>query len=56
MVYRPYDNWPANSVPRNPHSPAPASVKQQPVDIPGVLYQSRELYQPVNTQPNKDNK
>lgn len=56
MVYRPYENWPANAVPRNPHSPAPASVKQTPVDIPGVFHQSQQLLQPVASQPSNDNK
>ena len=32
------------------------SVRQQPVEIPGVMYQTRELFQPVVSQPNKDNK
>ena len=36
--------------------PAIPSVRQQPVEIPGVMYQSRELFQPVVSQPNKDNK
>jgi len=36
--------------------PAIPSVKQQPVEIPGVMYQTRELFQPVVSQPNKDNK
>lgn len=37
----------------NPHSPAGA-YKQQPVDIPGVLYQTRQLYQPVVSELPKD--
>jgi len=36
--------------------PAIPSVRQQPVEIPGVMYQTRELFQPVVSQPNKDNK
>jgi hypothetical protein len=32
----------------------PASVKQTPVEIPGVMYQSANLYQPVVIQPPKD--
>ena len=36
--------------------PSIPSVKQQPVEIPGVMYQSRELFQPVVSQSNKDNK
>ena len=35
--------------------PSIPSVKQQPVEIPGVMYQTRELFQPVVGQPNKDN-
>jgi len=35
--------------------PAIPSVRQQPVEIPGVMYQTRELFQPVDSQPNKDN-
>jgi hypothetical protein len=55
MVYRPYNNEDINVRP-NPHSPAPATVKQTPVDIPGVLDQTRSLYQPyVPPQPNKEN-
>lgn len=30
----------------NPHSPATNGYKQTPVEIPGVLHQSRQLYQP----------
>lgn len=55
MVYRPYNNE-NYSVPQNPHSPAPASVKQTPVEIPGVLDQTRNLWQPYVPTPDKDNK
>ena len=41
---------------QNPHSPATSGYKQQPVDIPGVLHQSRQLYQPYTGQVPKDNK
>jgi hypothetical protein len=37
----------------NPHSTAGA-YKQQPVDIPGVLHQTRQLMQPVVSEPAKD--
>jgi len=37
----------------NPHSPTGA-YKQQPVEIPGVLHQTRQLMQPVVSQPAKD--
>lgn len=56
MVYQPY-NPPLTTPPvQNPHSPATSGYRQQPVDIPGVLDQSRNLYQPVISQPNKDSK
>ena len=29
----------------------PASVKQTPVEIPGVMYQTASLYQPVVVKP-----
>ena len=40
----------------NPHSPATNGYKQQPVEIPGVLYQTRELFQPVIAIPPEDKK
>ena len=40
----------------NPHAPAPQTGRQTPVEIPGVMYQTRELFQPVVSQPNKDAK
>jgi hypothetical protein len=40
----------------NPHAPAPQTGRQTPVEIPGVMYQTRELFQPVVSQPNKDSK
>ncbi len=56
MSYQPY-NAPLTTPPvQNPHSPATSGYKQQPVDIPGVLHQSRQLYQPYTGQPTKDNK
>lgn len=36
--------------------PVIPQVKQTAVEIPGVMYQSRELFQPVVAQPNKDAK
>lgn len=36
--------------------PSIPQVKQTPVEIPGVMYQARELYQPVVSQPNQDKK
>jgi hypothetical protein len=35
----------------NPHSPAANGYRQQPVEIPGVLHQTRQLFQPVTMQP-----
>lgn len=50
MSYQPYttDNKTPLTTPPvpNPHSPATSGYRQQPVDIPGVLDQSRRLYQP----------
>ena len=40
----------------NPHSPASNGYKQQPVEIPGVLDQTRQLFQPVIAIPPQDNK
>lgn len=40
----------------NPHSPATGGYKQQPVYIPGVLDQSRNLFQTVVSEPPKDSK
>ena len=52
-TYKPYEPQPLTTPPvPNPHSPASHGVKQQPVDIPGVLDQTRGLYQPY--QPKKD--
>jgi hypothetical protein len=39
---------------QNPHSPVQGGYKQQPVEIPGVLDQTRRLYQPY--VPQKDSK
>jgi hypothetical protein len=40
----------------NPHSPATNGYKQQPVEIPGVLDQTRRLYQPYNPAPTQEQK
>jgi hypothetical protein len=40
----------------NPHSPAANGYKQQPVEIPGVLHQTRQLFQPVIAIPPEDKK
>jgi hypothetical protein len=56
MVYKPYNESLTTPPVQNPHSPATSGYKQQPVDIPGVLDQTRQLYQPVTSQPNQGNK
>jgi hypothetical protein len=41
----------------NPHSPATNGYRQQPVEIPGVLDQTRRLFQPYTPAPtNTDQK
>lgn len=52
-VYTPFNPVPNTPVQQNPHSPATSGYKQQPVDIPGVLDQSRKLYQPYQPKDNK---
>lgn len=54
-MYTPFNPIPNTPVQQNPHSPATSGYKQQPVEIPGVLHQTRELFKPVVSQPNKDN-
>jgi len=56
MVYKPYNENLNTPTQQNPHSPAVSGYKQQPVEIPGVLHQTRELFQPVVIQPNQDSK
>lgn len=57
MTYKPYNESVLTTPPvQNPHSPAVSGYKQQPVNIPGVLDQTRQLYQPVVSQPTGDNK
>lgn len=51
---RPYSEVADELAQRNANNyvpPAVPSVKQTPVEIPGVMYQSRELFQPVATKP-----
>ena len=55
---RPYSEVAAELAQRNANNyvpPAAPSVKQTPVEIPGVMYQARELFQPIvsNTQGDK---
>ncbi len=56
MTYKTYNESLTTPPVQNPHSPAAGGYKQQPVDIPGVLDQTRKLYQPYTGQPVKDNK
>lgn len=50
-LYNPYKV--NETVQKNPHSPAPASVKQQPVGIPGVIQQTQQLYTPYTPKESK---
>jgi hypothetical protein len=56
MVYKPYNESLTTPPVQNPHSPATGGYKQQPVDIPGVLDQTRNLFKPVTFEVPKDNK
>jgi hypothetical protein len=51
MTYKPFNEstLPTLTTPpvQNPHSPATGGYKQQPVEIPGVLDQTRNLFTPV---------
>ena len=56
-MMRPYSEVAAELAQRNANSyvpPAVASVKQTPVEIPGVMYQARELFQPIVSKPEGD--
>lgn len=46
----------SNNEPRDLYRtvPVPAPAQRQPVDIPGVLDQTRRLYQPYTGNNNKD--
>ena len=57
-MMRPYSEVAAEISQRNANNYVPPSiptVKQTPVEIPGVMYQARELFQPIvsNTQGSK---
>jgi hypothetical protein len=54
MSYKPYNENLNTPVQQNPHSPATSGYKQQPVNIPGVLDQTRNLFQPYSPKPNSD--
>jgi hypothetical protein len=46
IMYKPVSENLTTPPVMNPHSPATNGYKQQPVEIPGVLDQTRRLYQP----------
>ena len=53
-MMRPYSEVAAELAQRKANEyvpPAVPSVKQTPVEIPGVMYQARELFQPVVSKP-----
>jgi hypothetical protein len=53
-MMRPYSDVAAEISQRNANNyvpPAIPSVKQTPVEIPGVMYQARELFQPIVSKP-----
>jgi len=56
MVYKPYNENLTTPTQQNPHSPARPGLKQQPVDIPGVITQTNTLYKPYVAPETKDNK
>ena len=59
IMMRPYSELAAELAQRKSNEyvpPSIPSVRQHPVEIPGVMYQTRELFQPVVSQPNKDSK
>ncbi len=53
-MMRPYSELAAEIAQRKSNDyvpPAVPAVKQTPVEIPGVMYQARELFQPVVSRP-----
>jgi hypothetical protein len=57
MTYKPFNESSLTTPPvPNPHSPATGGYKQQPVEIPGVLDQTRNLFQPVIAVPPEGSK
>jgi hypothetical protein len=54
MSYKPVETPLTTPVQPNPHSPAQQGYRPQPVEIPGVLDQTRRLYQPYTGQPKGD--
>jgi hypothetical protein len=56
-MMRPYSELAAEIAQRKSNEyvpPAIPTVKQTPVEIPGVMYQARELFQPVVSKPQGD--
>jgi hypothetical protein len=56
-MMRPYSDVAAELSQRQPNNympPSIPSVKQTPVEIPGVMYQARELFQPIVSNPQGD--
>ena len=56
-MMRPYSDVAAEIAQRNANNYVPPSmpaVKQTPVEIPGVMYQARELFQPIVSKPEGD--
>ena len=56
-MMRPYSEVAAEISQRNANNYVPPSiptVKQTPVEIPGVMYQARELFQPIVSKPEGD--
>jgi len=54
--YKPFNENLTTPTQQNPHSPATSGYKQQPVDIPGVISQTNNLYKPYVAPDNKDTK
>ncbi len=53
-MMRPYSELAAEIAQRKSNEyvpPAIPTVKQTPVEIPGVMYQARELFQPIVSKP-----
>lgn len=56
-MMRPYSEVAAELAQRRANEyvpPSVPSVKQTPVEIPGVMYQARELFQPIVSKPEGD--
>ena len=56
-MMRPYSDVAAELAQRKANEYTPPmmpAVKQTPVEIPGVMYQARELFQPIVSKPEGD--